>query len=279
MSAPGSKVRPRPPFLRALGQSEPPQQVEIDGQPFRMVEALKHDSWAATAVYRCDNGELAVCKFHRQQPLAGIPLAWLGRLLARRESHFLGQLSGIPGIPGLLGAVRCTTLLRHAVARQYVPGHPLGSRERVADDFFPRLEGLLAEMHARGIAYVDLHKRENVIAGDDGQPYLIDFQVSYHARTSIPGLGWLSRWVLHLLQGTDDFCLKKLHVRCRPDQAAATRQGTALQPPWWIALHRLAAVPLRTLRRRLLVLLGVRTGRGMADSEQFAEDAFRHPAG
>lgn len=276
MTASRQKVRPRPEFLRALGCGEPPQQIVVAGQRYQRAEVLKHDSWAATATYGNAEGDVIVCKFHRQQPLAGIPLAWLGRRLARREAHFLSQLAGVSGIPRLLFPVHCLERqLPFAVARQYIAGHPLGLREAVADDFFPRLAALLDRLHERDMAYVDLHKRENVIVGDDGQPYLIDFQISHHLRTRVPGLAWLARRVLGLLQASDHFCLAKLHVRCRPDQVRAVRGDLSLPPPWWIVLHRLAAVPFRTLRRRLLVLLGVRSGRGMAGSEQFAEDAYR----
>jgi hypothetical protein len=35
------------------------------------------------------------------------------------------------------------------------------------------------------------------------------------------------------------------------------------------------AVPFRNLRRRLLVVLGIRKGRGRAETEHFPEDAVR----
>jgi hypothetical protein len=37
--------------------------------------------------------------------------------------------------------------------------------------------------------------------------------------------------------------------------------------PWWIRLHRSIGVPLRTIRRRLLVGLKIRSGRGAAETE------------
>lgn len=272
----GKVVRPRPAILRALGDREPPASVEIEGQRYKRVDVLKHDSWAATAVFRDAAGRQIVCKFHRQQPIFGLPMAWLGRSLARRESHFLRELAGLKGVPKLLGPVQTDEgQVAFALAREYIPGHPLGQKEAVANDFFPRLARLLAELHVKDVAYVDLHKRENVLVGNDGQPYLIDFQVSYHARTRLPVVARLARYVLGALQVTDEFHLAKLHARCRPDQVQARRGASDLTPPWWIKLHRLIAVPFRTFRRRLLVLLNVRSGSGMASSEHFAEDAFR----
>jgi hypothetical protein len=53
-----ASVRPRPPLLRALGRDEPPGEVDIDGQRYRLVRVVKHDSWAATAFYAWRPGVL-----------------------------------------------------------------------------------------------------------------------------------------------------------------------------------------------------------------------------
>jgi hypothetical protein len=45
--------------------------------------------------------------------------------------------------------------------------------------------------------------------------------------------------------------------------------------PWWIRVHRLVARPFRELRRRLLVRLGIRSGKGRVETEVFAEHALR----
>src|SRR5581483_11680614 len=109
---------------------------------------------------------------NRQQGVAGLPLRWLGRLLARREEAVLRRLADLPNIPLCAGDVTVDGVkLPYAVAHDFIPGHPLGERERVGDNFFPDLLALLAEVHRRDIAYVDLHKRENVIVGADGRPY------------------------------------------------------------------------------------------------------------
>jgi hypothetical protein len=48
--------------------------VEIGGASFRLLEILKHDSWAATAIYASATGK-ALCKFNRRQPILRIPMA------------------------------------------------------------------------------------------------------------------------------------------------------------------------------------------------------------
>src|SRR5262249_8610660 len=146
------------------------------------VDIFKHDSWAATARYRCERPGVPdiVCKFNRIQSILGLPMSWLGRRLAQREGQALRDLAGLDGIPAVCGPIVSDgRILPNAVAHDYVDGHPLGSDERPDDRFFARLLTLLLAVHDRKIAYMDLHKRENVLVGDDGKPWLIDFQVGF----------------------------------------------------------------------------------------------------
>lgn len=271
-------VRPRPALFRALGAEEPPAEIEVGGRTYRRVEVFKHDSWAATALYEGPASRV-VCKFNRRQSLLGLPMAWLGRLLARHEARVLALLADLPNVPSPCGPVRVAgRVVPNAVAHEYVPGHPLRRHEAVRDDFFPRLRDLLGEMHRRRVAYVDLHKRENVLVGDDGEPYLIDFQISLALAqrwTGVAGPAWA---LLRLLQQSDEYHLLKHIAKIRPDQTVAVAADPRRKIPWWIRAHRFIAVPFRELRRRLLVAVGVRGGKGRAASEQFAEDAVRREA-
>ena len=178
-AAPVNAVRPRPGLFRALGSEDPPLTVEVRGQSYQRVDILKHDSWAATAVYQGADKKI-VCKFNRQQAVFGLSLRWLGRLLARHEAGILQRLQDLSHLPRWSGPVRVAgRVLPYAVAHDYLAGHPLGRGERVCAEFFPQLLELLHQVHQRHMAYVDLHKRENILVGEDGQPYLLDFQISF----------------------------------------------------------------------------------------------------
>ena len=120
---------------------------------------------------------------------------------------------------------------------------------------------------------MDLHKRENIIVDNQGDPWLIDFQIS---------LSW-PRWaprqpLFELLRRSDEYHLQKHWSHCRADQCGFAASDLANRRPWWIRLHRLVAQPLREARGRLLVACGVRSGKGRVESELFAEDALRIPA-
>ena len=266
---------PRPRFLRALGKADPPPEIELDGHPYRRVDILKHDSWAATALYEGERGKV-VAKFNRRQSIFGLPMRWLGRLLAAREVRILQLLADLSNVPYYSGELTVGGAAQpHAVAHDYVEGHPFERGERVNDIFFSKLQELIKDIHARDLAYVDLSKRENIIVGDDGQPYLVDFQISFILPDWWPGNSWPIRKLLDLAQGVDDYLvLKHLH-NSRPDLLTAEQQTIVKQPPWLIRTLRTFGDPIRSLRRRLLVLLGVRTGRGRVDSEYAPEDAVR----
>jgi hypothetical protein len=265
-------VRPRPALFRALGNREPPARIEINGATYFRARVLKHDSWAATAVYRGPAGR-TVCKFNRQQPIFFLPMRWLGRLLARREASFFRQLADVANVPSLTGDVCLDGRpLAHAVAHDYIPGHPLGLKEPANGRFFTALEGLFLEMHRRDMAYVDAHKRENILVGDDGRPYLIDFQISFQLPRWWPANCWAMRVLLRMLQQSDLYHFEKHWARCRPDLCGREICDVVRRRPWWISVHRLVAVPLRTFRRNILVAIGIRTADGQAASEHFPED-------
>lgn len=274
---PSASVRPRPAVFRALGHAEPPALVTIQGQIFSRVRIFKHDSWAATALYEHAELGRAICKFNRRQSIGPVPMKWLGRILARNESRVLERLKDTCLVPVLMGNVTVDGQVHNtAIARKFVEGHPLGHKEQVHPDFFPRLRALLDTMHQRGMAYVDLHKRENVLVGDDGQPYLIDFQISYVNFAGFLGRLPSSKLILTVLQRSDDYHLEKLRRKSLPPEQAAQLQ---IKRPWWIRVHRGVAMPYRQMRRKMFVMLKVRSGQGRVHSEHFTEEALRDEVG
>ena len=121
--------------------------------------------------------------------------------------------------------------------------------------------------------YVDLHKRENILVNERGEPCLIDFQIS------VAWPRWLPAGPLFaLLRRGDEYHLMKHWSRSRPDQCGFDEVALRNQIPWPIRAHRLVARPFRELRRRLLVKLGVRSGKGRVETELFAEHALREPS-
>ena len=264
MSVPMPTSKSRPSIFRALGKNSPPFQIEIADRIYAKTADFKHDSWAATALYASGEHRV-VCKFNRTQSAFGFPCKWIGRLLARRETDFLWRLGDIPGIPRYYDLIKsCGEKLPNATAHNYVDGKPLSLVFDVDEAYFRELETLLEKIHQRNIAYVDLHKPENVLVGTDGKPYLIDFQISVR----LPGFRPFST-LLKMLQASDRYHLTK-HKQYRLNYHYSYAFMNSNRP-WWIRWHRKLAVPIRTLRRRILVALGIRAPSGMANTEKAVE--------
>jgi len=123
---------------------------------------------------------------------------------------------------------------------------------------------------------VDLHKRENVPVGDDGEPYLIDFQIRYANFAGFLGRLPSSKLNLKVLQKSDDYHLEKLRRKSLPPEQA---ELLPVHRPWWIRVHRGVAMPYRQMRRKMFVLMKVRSGQGRVHSEHFTEEALRDEVG
>jgi hypothetical protein len=269
-------TRPRPAIFLALGRAQPPPEIVVGGETYALDAKLKHDSWAATAIYVGSGGRRIICKFNRTQNAFGIPLRWIGRWLARREAGFLRRLADLENVPNELGPVSVGgVVLRNACARSFIEGEPFSYSRPVDAEFFRLFRQTLDRMHAAGMAYVDLHKCENVIVDVEGRPHFVDFQVCYGLSNGWPGNGPIARYFLRKLQEMDDYHYRKHVLRALPGMLTeAERQEYATLPPM-IRAHRRIAVPLRTARRRLLTAIGVRGRSGKAQTELEPEVAFR----
>lgn len=245
----------RPDIFRALGPGEPPASISAGGAVWDLIEVIKHDSWAATAVYGGAGGRKLAVKFNRIQRLPfGIPAAWIGHFLAKRERRVLDLMAGTSGFPRCPGEVSSSGhVLPNAVAHEWIEGVPFEPSAKVGDHFFPQLERMLAKFHSAGLAYVDMSKWGNIIVGSDGNPYLIDYQIHLHPWRWAP-LGFL----LRMAQSADRFYLRRHWRRCRPDQVAPGEMAAWSREPAHVWFVERAGFIFRGLRIGILRLKGVR---------------------
>ncbi len=232
--------------LTALGRRGLPSRIEVHGQTYTQRRVFKNDFFAVTALYEGDAGRV-ILKVHRQVSFLLLSLGWLGRLLAARERAAFDHLRNVEGVPRLIGRWGPTGLVR-----EYVEGHPLARGERVPDDFHTRLRSLIEAIHGRGMAYVDLEKCENVLVGDDGRPYLFDFQISWYLPRKWGGELWPARKLRRWFQAGDRYHLVKLQRRTRPDQLSPEQLAFSYRRPWYVYLHSLLTRPFTWCRRRVL---------------------------
>jgi len=232
--------------FRALGAYDLPPNVEMDGTTYRLEKKFKHSFMAAVGKY-AGGGDQIVCKWHRRAGFFGLPLGWLGRLSAAYESFVLQQVDDLQGVPRFRG---CPD--PWCVAHDFVPGKPLHRNSQVNDEFFPRFLNLLRGIHDRGIAYVDLEKARNILRGDDGNPYLIDFQTAFYVPAKFFGETTLFRFVRGRLQRADMYHAMKHYRRVRPDRLTAEEIAQTRQKPVSVRLGNALVAPYKKVRRWLL---------------------------
>jgi hypothetical protein len=229
--------------MRALGKRGLPRAFTVGGTPYQLARTIKHDFFAATGFYADPAGRLVVLKMGRTEEYCGFPLAWLGKWLCDRELRFYRRLADLPNIPAVVGTVGRTGFV-HA----YVEGRPLDKTLPTPDGFFAQLQDLVAELHRRAVAYVDMNKPQNILLGDDGRPHLIDFQISYDLH-DLGNWPW-SRWVLRWAQRSDVYHVLKHKRKLRPDETTAAERAVAERKNALIRLHRFVFKPYFLIRRR-----------------------------
>ncbi len=259
----------RPPLFRALGKDDPPPLIYIHDDGYRLIATLKHDSWAATARYESESGHTIACKFNRVSPLfLGVPAAWIGKFLARREKRVFRLMAGQTGFPKWSGPVMVKDQeLPNAVAHDWIDGDPFHPAMSVGEAFFPTLRDMLKALHAHDIAYLDMSKWGNILVGRDGHPNLIDYQIHFR-----PGPHWPLGWLLGLGQAADLYYFHRHWLRCRPDQLSADDRQAWSRQPWPVWIAEKAGPAFRRLR---LLILGLHRVRG--DPRKL--EAVQNPSG
>ena len=168
----------------------------------------------------------------------------VGRWFIRRELKALVRLQGIPGI-----AENPVRVDAFALAYLFVEGRALNEfpTGQPSVDFFLALESAVKNMHARGIAHLDLRNRGNILVDSAQHPVLIDFQ-SY-----VP----LPRWIPPLARYMEKIDLSGVYKawgKSLPGTLDETRQrlldSVNSRRKWWVLKGYLGMGRLAGRRRR-----------------------------
>jgi serine/threonine protein kinase len=131
----------------------------------------------------------------------------LGLWLIHKEWRIYSRLTGMKGIPQPFERID-----RFAFAMEFIPGRPILRGESYPSSFFSDLEGVLKEVHAKGVVHLDLRHKGNILISEKGEPFIIDFNSSFAFKEK----GFLRRSLLPLLRWVDYGGLLKLKERVSP---------------------------------------------------------------
>lgn len=221
-----------------------PERIAFRGAEYRLEKLFKRDFYAATGLFRivdewhADLPRQVLLKIYHTEPLGIIPLRWLGRFLCAREVYFFQATDGIPGLARFYARYG-----ESGYIREFIPGCHLREfrrTNRVDELFYPRLNAMLAALHARGISHNDLSKAENILVRPDGSPTLIDFQIATTGQFQFPLLRYLGQQMLPYMQSVDRYHIGKHHRKDRPQDFTEAelrqtrRKGLLLQLHGWL---------------------------------------------
>lgn len=173
----------------------------------------------------------------------------VGPILIRREFGALCKLNGVEGVPRPIAK-----LDRYAFAMEDVRGVNLCEVEPGAldNEFYARLMRIVEDVHERGVAHCDLRNRGNVVRGQDGRPYLVDFAACvFRGRGINPFISWLFRQFAN----ADRNAVLRIKRRLSPELLTESEESE-LQTP--LPFERPAQFIKRNVRRLTRLLF---TGR------------------
>ncbi|MFB7470265.1 class III lanthionine synthetase LanKC [Kitasatospora sp. NPDC056184] len=165
------------------------------GLPYT-VERVLHFSNAGGVYLARDGQDGPQVVLKEARPFAGLDQRGVDAVTRLRNEHaVLARLAGVPGVPaehGLLTAWEHEFLVQEYVAGQslsewltarYPLIHPDAGEDAVAEytrdalAIVAQVERALAQIHARGVVFGDLHPR-NLIIRPDGELCFIDFELA-----------------------------------------------------------------------------------------------------
>lgn len=132
-------------------------------------------------------------------------------LLVGREIRALKHLRSTPGVPEFYGRID-----KLAFAMEYIEGTPIAtfSLGELPAEVFPRVQKVIDEIHARGVAHCDLKRRTNLILTPEGEVYLIDFAAAIIGNRPLhPFSNWLQKQMVEV----DNKSLPRLKKFVAPD--------------------------------------------------------------
>lgn len=225
-----------------------PQTISLDGHSYEVEKILKEDFYSVNVLYRsAETSRRYVLKLSGFRFIFGqILQPWSG-LMNWREYQIYKNLVDIEGVPAL-----GPRLGWNGYFHEYVEGKTLFEIKKesgvVPDSLFVDLRRIIDTLHSRRIFYVDLNKLGNIIVGDDGKTYLIDYQISLPFPKS-GVLAALTKPIFALLAQDDIYHLYKHKSYFQPEKMSEEEKQLAKKSQLKLIFDNLLWKNFRRIKR------------------------------
>ena len=226
-----------------------PDSVTLEGQAFHYEKVLKDDFFSVNILYRNAAGRRYVLKLSDFRFLFGLLFRPFAMLMSGHEYKIYRLVDGIEGVPKL-GP-------RHGLRgyfHEFIEGKTLHEHTRgdpLPDDFFDRLRGIIDQVHARRVFYLDLNKQGNIIIADDGHPWLIDYQISMHFPQRSGWWGRRAERRFRQLSHEDLYHVYKHKRRFQPERLTDEERALAVRTPFNTGYNRWFWRHFRRFKRKI----------------------------
>lgn len=143
-----------------------------------------------------------------------------GRFLIWREEKAYRRLKNLEGVPKYYGTIEGL-----AIITEFIDGKHLKQVEKerkLSPSVFSRLERLIKDFHARGIAHCDLKRTPNILVTKQDRPYILDWAaaVSYRECRIFPFTRLYNRLVRD-----DEMAIIKIKLRYLPENVTPEQRS------------------------------------------------------
>lgn len=225
-----------------------PTEVDLDGHRYTVERILKDDFYSVNVLYKSNESAVRyVLKLSDFRFIFGKLLRPMAMFMSWREYCIYKKVDGIEGVPHLgprLGS--------RGYFHEFIEGKTLfeikNSGAELPPAFFEDLRRIIDEIHSRDIFYVDLNKLGNMICGNDGRAYLIDYQISLEM-PKLAGLLAVTKKLFEQLKREDLYYLYKHKSRFHPALMTEQEISLAQKSAFNQIYDRFAGRPWRWFKR------------------------------
>lgn len=155
------------------------ESLKISDLPHQNIGVLRKPSSTRPTLWLVEeNGRRAVVKDYSSNRF--LYRNTIGRFLLWRERKAYRILKDLRGVPTCYRVVDGLALVIEEISGRNIEG--LENEGGLSEGFFKQLQGVVENVHSRGLAHCDLKRAPNILLGHDERPYIVDWSASISER-------------------------------------------------------------------------------------------------